>query len=637
MGVPARLAVPAVLAALCLAGAAQARTHAQPDVDKLPPTRIQDLQYGDVLFYYFQGDDFEALKRLSAYEHWNQLKHHEADARLLEAGLYLSLGLYQEAGTRFAKLLTEDVPAGVRDRAWFHLGEIRYARDELEGAVQALRQVHGTLSAQDDAERVHLLANALVRQGHYDDAITLLEGFNGPPVWVAYARFNLGVALVRAKRLPEADRFLTTVGTLAASQEELLALRDRANLALGFAWLQAGQPDSARVPLARVRLNGPYSNKALLGMGWADAALKDYQGALAPWTELRKRSLLDSAVQESWLALPYAYGKLDSGSQAAADYEAALTTFAAEGRRLDESIISIRSGRMIDTLLKGDKVSRMGWFWQLPSLPDVPESRYLYPILAGHDFQEGLKNYRDLRYLKSTLDEWEADSSAFTDMIDARERADARRLPQARQMLASGTVEGMQQRRQALAAHLDAVESQHEVAALATPEEHQQWQQVQALDQALAGQPASEDTAALKERLRLVKGVLQYQLDGTFKERMWQQRRTLKDVDQSLAEAQRRWFALRETLDSAPEDTRAFAARLAALQQRITQLQARMLSTEDRQGDYLQRLTVVQLREQKERLAAYEAQARFALANLYDKSAETPGPKPAPAPAEPAQ
>ena len=58
------------------------------------------------------------------------------------------------------------------------------------------------------------------------------------------------------------------------------ALRDRANLALGFAYLQANQPDKARVPLERVRLNGAYSNKALLGLGWADAALGDYQAAL---------------------------------------------------------------------------------------------------------------------------------------------------------------------------------------------------------------------------------------------------------------------------------------------------------------------------------------------------------------------
>ena len=102
---------------------------------------------------------------------------------------------------------------------------------------------------------------------------------------------------------------------------ELAALRDRANLALGFAYLQANEPARARPALERVRLDGPYSNKALLGIGWADAALGDYQGALTPWLELRERNLLDAAVQESYLAVPYAFAKLNANAQSAEYYE----------------------------------------------------------------------------------------------------------------------------------------------------------------------------------------------------------------------------------------------------------------------------------------------------------------------------
>ncbi len=123
-----------------LAGVAQAAQH---DPQKLPPIRVQDLQYGDVLFHYYQQDDFEALTRLLAYQHWNQLPHHELDSQLLLGGLYLSLGLYNEAGERFSKLLTPNVPQGVRNRAWFYLGQIWYARGYLDKAIDALRQVQG--------------------------------------------------------------------------------------------------------------------------------------------------------------------------------------------------------------------------------------------------------------------------------------------------------------------------------------------------------------------------------------------------------------------------------------------------------------------------------------------------------------
>ena len=620
-------------ACVVLAALASVAQAAQPhDPQKLAPIRVQDLQYGDVLFHYYQQDDFEALTRLLAYQHWNQLPHHELDSQLLLGGLYLSLGLYNEAGERFSRLLTPDVPLGVRNRAWFYLGQIWYARGYLDKAVDALRQVQGQLPVQQEAQRIHLLANALLRQGHFDEAVALLKVFNGPPDWLAFARFNMGVALVRQNRLPEADAELTAVGTLATSQPELLALRDRANLALGFAYLQANQPDRARVPLERVQLNGAYSNKALLGLGWADAALGDFQAALSPWTELRNRSLLDSAVQEAYLAVPYAYGKLDSNAQAAQDYESALTSFAAEQKALDGAIGRIQSGKMLQELLAGDEQTHYGWFWQLQNLPDEPESRYLYAIMAGHDFQEGLKNFRDLTFLGSTLDVWSDSTQAFGDMIDTRERAYAQRLPQVDQLLASGAVDQLQHRRDDLDARLGSIEARQDVAALGSAQERERWEQVRQLEDALAAAPHDEQNDALRDRLRLVKGVLFYQLNDAFKAREWQERRTLKDLDLALHEAQSRWIRVDRARRSVPTNTGEFASRLAVLKTQITELQGRLVGAEKAQQAYLQQIAVAELSDQKDRLDAYEVQARFALATMYDKAASESAKPPAGAP-----
>ncbi len=209
-----------------------------------------------------------------------------------------------------------------------------------------------------------------------------------------------------------------------------LPLRDKANLALGYAWLQANNPAAARTALERVRLSGPYSTRALLGMGWAEAALGQYREALAPWTELHSRNLLDAAVQESYLAVPYAYGKLNANAQAAEFYESAIKSFDSEAQQIDTAVASIGAGHMTDDLLGADPQSdQQGWFWQLKQLPDAPQSRYLYSLLADNDFQEGLKNYRDLGYLAGTLKGWDDSMDAFRAMIDTRERAHAERLP----------------------------------------------------------------------------------------------------------------------------------------------------------------------------------------------------------------
>jgi len=226
---------------------------ARRDPDKLPAIKIRDLHYGDVLFYVFQGPDkdLDAITRLEAYDHWNRIPHHEAESRLLLGGLYLSLGLHNEAGAIFEQLLTRDVPLGVRNRAWYYLGQVWYARGYLDKAEHALRQVQGKLPPQLDAEREHLLANVLIREGRYPDAVQMLESWKGPRDWMAYAQFNLGVALVRQGQLDQAATHLGAVGRINTQSPELLALRDRANLALGFAYIQADRRSRTCDSMAR--------------------------------------------------------------------------------------------------------------------------------------------------------------------------------------------------------------------------------------------------------------------------------------------------------------------------------------------------------------------------------------------------
>ena len=617
----------AAIVALGAVAGAEARRH---DPEKLSEGHIRDLHFGDVLFLYFQQDDehdFEALTRILAYQHWGRMPHHAEDAELIAGSLYLQEGMHNEAGEIFERLLTNNVSSGVRNRAWLYLAQVWYARGYYPKAEDALRKVNGRMSPDYEAQKELLLANVLMHQGKYDEAIDLLSGWRGGQVWSAYARFNLGVALVRDNRLADADPFLSGVGTMLAPTPELAALRDRANLALGFAYLQANQPERARPALERVRLNGPYSNRALLGTGWAQAALGDYQGALTPWMELRSRDVLDAAVQESYLAVPYAYMKLNANAQSAEYYESAVTSFGTENGRLDAAIAHIHQGDMLREVLTSsgprnpDTPVVHGWFRDLKSLPHTGEAPYLYAVLAGHDFQEGVKNYHDLVYLDSTLQRWGDSMDAYEDMIGTRERAYAERLPKVDRLLASGALQQLQQRRVSLENELRTIESQHNVAALGTESERSQWARVQRVEAGLAGLPDSPDTAETRERLALVKGVLYYRLNDAYGARLWQEHRSLKDLSLALHEAQSRWIRVERARHNVPQNTGEFAARVASLRQRITALETRLAAAEERQSDHLAQIAVQELEQQKTRLATYEVQARFALATMYDRAA----------------
>jgi predicted nucleic acid-binding Zn-ribbon protein len=276
-----------------------------------------------------------------------------------------------------------------------------------------------------------------------------------------------------------------------------------------------------------------------------------------------------------------------------------------------------------------------GWFRDLKSLPHTAEAPYLYALLAGHDFQEGVKNYRDLVYLDSTLERWGDSMDAYQDMIETREHAYAERLPRVDALLASGTLQHLQQRNVTLESELRDIEARHDVAALGTETEQSQWARVQRVEAGLAGLPDSPDTAEVRERLALVKGVLYYRLNDAYGARLWQEHRSLKDLSLALHEAQSRWIRVERARHNVPQNTGEFAARVAALRQRITTLEARLAGAEERQSAYLAQIAVQELEQQKSRLATYEVQARFALATMYDRAAAATaasGKPPAPLP-----
>jgi len=611
---------------LTLSSAHAADKNVKPDPGGLAPRDVGDLSYGDVLFYFYQGDYFDAITRLLAARELNRLPNSQGEAELLLGGLYLSLGEHVEAGKIFEKLLAANASETVRNKAWFYLGKVWYQRGYLKDAERALRQVSDEIQPRISAERYMLLAQLMLRQGRYDDAIAALSAWHGAPDWTAYAQFNLGVALVRKGRLSDAIPHLDEVGRMDASSEELLALKDKANLALGFAFLQAARASEARPILERVRLEGPYSSKALLGVGWADSALGEYKRALVPWLALRKRNLLDSAVQESYLTVPYAYNQLGASGQAAEFYNSAIESFDAESKLIDDSIERIRSGSLLDRLLSEDKKDALTWYWQLKTLPDAPESRYLYHLLAGDEFQEGLKNYRELNFMSRNLADWRESLSAFDDMLDTRREAYNQRVPQADAAMASTNLDALTRKRVDFESRINEIEKSNDVAALGTAEEQRNWARVKRIEDYLATHPRDPGLAEMRDRLRLVKGVMYWRASETFNARLWNERRAVKELETSLVETRKGAVLVKQARQSMPNDTGVFAARVTGVRARIDQLQQRLEALSERQNRFLQALAIRELAAQKQRIEVYKIQARYELAAIYDKATDKASP-----------
>jgi DNA repair exonuclease SbcCD ATPase subunit len=280
---------------------------------------------------------------------------------------------------------------------------------------------------------------------------------------------------------------------------------------------------------------------------------------------------------------------------------------------------------MLDDLLGEDKDARYGWFWQLKALPDAPQSRYLYSVLADNDFQEGLKNYRDLAFMQGTLRHWDESMEAFAAMTDTRARAYAERLPRTDALLQTDAPLRLREARARVGSNLDAIETTADVVALGTPKERAQWARVERLQEQLASLPAGEALDQARDKLRLIRGALYWQLDAEFKARSYEQRRSLRELDAALEELQNRWVRVQQARATVPSDTDEFSARIAALAARVQTVRSRLADASQQQNQYLEGVAVAELRAQQQRLDSYALQARFALAGIYDRAADQAG------------
>lgn len=604
---------------LILAVALSAAVFASPvDARKKTGIEVRDLYYGEVLFYFYQQDDFAALTRILAAQSAGRLEQHEAEAELLLGGLYLSYGQHELASEIFERLLDESIDKSVRNRVWFYVGKMRYQRSRYAGAEAAFEKIEGRLPAGLEEERQMLLAQAYMGQGRFADAAELLDRWKGSKQWQAYASYNLGVAYVRTDEVDKGARLLNKIGLLEDREPELLNIRDKANLALGYAYLQSERAPDAKAVLQRVRLQGPFSNKALLGVGWADAMQKDFRNALTPWLELQDRDLLDSAVQESLLAVPFAFGNLEAHGSAAEYYQLALLAYEEERERLRGAIDQVHTGELIPALLAADDENISRWYWQLEELPPTAGSKYIYHLVANHEFQDGLRNYRDLMVLYRDLEGWKQKLGAFHDMVDTRKQAYAQRLPDVEASLAAMDVNQLRERRDALIRQRHEILQTRDIAGLATENERWQWQAVTALENSPAFD--APEAAEARDKHRLLKGVMLWNFDREYKFRLWQLRRKIEDLNKSMTVAVDYQQRVAEAQATMPQKLADYARRIDALQPRLEAMQDRIYAVLAHEEQRIERMAATELQAQLERLETYQIQARFALAAIYDRA-----------------
>ena len=202
------------------------------------------------------------------------------DAAALLAAAAARSGLTETARTALGRATGADRPL-LTDAA-LTVAERLLGDGEPDAALAALRALPVRVERRSRHRLATVKARAQFVLGRPRDAAQTLQEQEFDPLRLvgasaaerldaAVLQYDLAIALLRSGAAARGHALLERLGRSASigDEAEAQALRDRANLGLAAEFLAAGQGATARALFERVALEGPYSNRALLGMGWA--------------------------------------------------------------------------------------------------------------------------------------------------------------------------------------------------------------------------------------------------------------------------------------------------------------------------------------------------------------------------------
>jgi tetratricopeptide (TPR) repeat protein len=621
----------AMSAAPALAGSDKpAGTEKSAQKDKPSASQKDDLFFDEAFYHAYQGQYFEAIQRLDTelgqYHGLDEpgldtLHHNINEAEFSVGDFELDYRMHYKAGRAITRVLEGAVDEATRNEAAFRLARIHFQKDQLDDALQALGRIQGAVPAKIKNDVEFLRANIYMATDKPNEAIEVLNHLQNDPGLAGFVAYNLGIALLQSGKKQEAVEQLDKAGRLQTNDPAGLAICDKSNLVLGSLLFESGNFERAKQALDRVRLDGPFSNEALLRAGWADTSSKQFDRALVPWNMLADREPTDVAVQEALLAVPHTYADLKLYGRAALTYGRALELYSNQIEKVDASINSIKEGRFLTALIREESREDQTWVIRLRGLPGAPETYYLMALMASHDFQTALHNYLDLEDLRSKLMGFQNSLEAFDDIIRLRKQNYEPLLPEidAKFRELDSRMRVRLQQRKEFDDRLHAMLTAPRPDYLATADERIASERMALIEKQLGNSNAPE-SIALRHRLERLHGVLTWRLETEYPKRLTAAFENLKELNTQVDTLQQRYEAFVRTRQAATHSYVGYDAQIAQLRERVGKALQHVENLKARQGQMIESVAINQLEARRQRLVTQQIQARFGVADSYDRA-----------------
>lgn len=596
--------------------------------DDEPLSTVADLRYGVTLYEYYQGNFFQALSELMVAKERGGIQGHSDNPELIEGGISLSFGMQSKSGEIFNELLAADANGefkrdlDVRNSAWFYLGKLQYLRGDWNGTEDSFARIVGNFDEKLLPELEALVINLAIRREQLDGAVENLDKANNVQEWLPYLYYNLGNAYARNQDFNEAISYYQKIEALPLSnepvqREEQLILSDRAFTASGYCYILLGQHEDAIDEFTKVRLNGPFSNRALLGYGWAAAENEEYELALKPWQELSSRSLVYASTQEAVIAVPFAYEQLGAKGQALQEYLSAELEFQKEIQRIETVQAELDALSLLEAIGIQDTDER-NWFKLNDDAVAKPSLSYLTELFSLNLFQGSVQELRDLMTMHEQLKVWREKMDAYAYMLDQREINRAGQMQEINARNLNQVLQQMVAQREVLNNQLQTILQNRDYFALAEGDNKEFIDMIADMERTVAALKASgENVDRYEEQISRYKGLMIWEGSENFADQTWQVQSAVNELDKAIADATTNLNRLNRAAVEAP-DILPYRERMAQLNERLTIRSSEVSAAVNLAESKLRERVSRELANQRGRLQHYQSQARLSVARLYD-------------------
>jgi hypothetical protein len=201
-----------------------------------------------------------------------------------------------------------------------------FARNQWSETITTVESVRSDLAPEDYHYTLLMQGISLQRLQKHRLALAQYAKIPKSSQYYTSARLNMAVANIRQDWWTDAHIIIKDLLSQKDAHRSS-QITDRLYTVLGYSLLQQQYYRNSREAFRNVSLDGPYTNKALLGIALAAAYQEDYIGALNAIKNLKESKIHDLPVDEANLLMPYFYEKLQQQTTASAGYVDAIAYY----------------------------------------------------------------------------------------------------------------------------------------------------------------------------------------------------------------------------------------------------------------------------------------------------------------------